>query len=339
MRQACCVIAILLAASYGIAQAPLFRASTRLVQVNVVVHDSQGRPVNDLKREDFRIDEGGQPQQIRFFSMASADDRADPPATLPPHIFSNVFAKRVGAPTAVTVMLLDLLNTSWTDQIHARKALVAFLEQIQPQDHIAIFALGAHSLTLLHDYTTNAASLVVRLKQVHNGGLPEFDASTQHTEPQREFKSLGLDAIFDANPQEADFFTVNRVVNTLSALQALAQHLSGLPGRKNLIWLSGGFPLTIGFKTLPAIGSTRDQRTFTREMDAAVRALNDSDVAVYPVDARGLWVFAASMRPFVGLRALVVHHQCRSQSLTRTSVRCRSWRSALADTPPTSPII
>ena len=52
-------------------------------------------------------------------------------------------------------MLLDLLNTVVDrSRLRARKALVAFLEQIQPRDHIAIFALGAHSLTLLHDYTT-----------------------------------------------------------------------------------------------------------------------------------------------------------------------------------------
>jgi VWFA-related protein len=275
MRQVCCVIALLLAASDGTAQTPIFSASTRLVQVNVVVHDSHGQPVSDLKRDDFTIDERGKRQEIRFFSMASADAPAALSATLPSHIFSNVFAEHAGAPTSVTVVLLDLLKTRWTDQLHARRALLAFLEQIQPQDHIAIFALGAHSLTLLHDYTTNAASLVARLKKVKG-------------EPQAELQNLGLEALFDANLQEADFFTAGRVVNTLATFQAIAQHLSGLPGRKNLIWLSGGFPLTIGFDALPSIGSTRDRRTFTWEMDAAVRALNNSGVAVYPVDARGL---------------------------------------------------
>jgi hypothetical protein len=77
-------------------------------------------------------------------------------------------------------------------------------------------------------------------------------------------------------------------VNTLATLEAIAQHLSSVPGRKNLIWLSGGFPLTIGMDEIPEIGSTREQRTFTQEMDAAVRALNNSGVAIYPVDARGL---------------------------------------------------
>lgn len=321
MREVCCLIGILLAAPQGTgqspplsssqvqqapaAQAPVFRISTRLVQVSVVVHDSQGEPVSDLKKEDFTITERGKPQQISFFSMASADRPAAPSATLPPHIFSNVFTEHTGVPTSVTVVLLDLLNTSWTDQIYARKALMKFLGQIQAQDRIAIFALGKRSLTLLHDYTTDSASLIARLKKA-NGEIPsDLDASTLNSDTQAELQNLGLDALADSDQREADFFAAGRVVNTLSTLQAIAQHLSGLPGRKNLIWLSGGFPLTIGFDEVPAIGSTRDRRTFTQEMDAAVRALNNSGVAVYPVDARGLMVlpgFDASVRGSASMR-------------------------------------
>jgi VWFA-related protein len=280
-------------------QVPVFRASARLVQVSVVVHDSHGHPVDDLKTSDFAVTENGKPQQISFFSMTSADKSAAPPVALPPHIFSNVLAEKRDVPTSVTVVLIDLLNTSWTDQQYARKALLKFFQQIQPQDRVAIFALGRRSLTLLHDYTTDSASLIARLQKA-TGEIPsELDASTLNANTQSELQSLGLDAMADANQREADFFTAGRIVNTLSTLEAIAQHLSGVPGRKNLIWLSGGFPLTIGFDEVPAIGSTRDQRTFTRETDAAVRALNNSGVAVYPVDARGLMVlpgFDASVR-------------------------------------------
>jgi VWFA-related protein len=316
MREVICLIAILLSAqappptssaqNTPAAQPPAFRVSTRLVEVSVVVHDSHGDPVSDLKKEDFTITERGKPQAISFFSMASADRTDAPSVPLPPHIFSNVFTEHTGVPTSVTVVLLDLLNTSWTDQIYARKALMKFLGQIQPQDRIAIFALGRRSLTLLHDYTTDSASLLARLQKA-NGEIPsDLDASTLNSDTQAELQNLGLDVLADANQREADFFAAGRVVNTLSTLQAVAQHLSGLPGRKNLIWLSGGFPLTIGFDEVPAIGSTRDRRTFTQEMDAAVRALNNSGVAVYPVDARGLMVlpgFDAAVRGSVRMGA------------------------------------
>jgi len=322
MRRTCAAVAtLILAVTHGSAQTPqqspssppsppgeqtpVFRASAHLVQVNVVVHDSHGQPVGDLRKEDFSITEQGKLQEISFFSMTSADKSAGPTPTLPPHFFSNVLAENREVPTSVTVVLLDLLNTSWTDQQYARKGLLKFLEQLQPQDRIAIFSLGSHSLTLLHDYTIDSASLLARLKKA-TGEIPtELDASTVNANAQSELQRLGLDALADASQREADFFTSGRIVNTLSTLEAIAQHLSGVPGRKNLIWLSGGFPLTIGFDEVPAIGSTRDRRTFTREMDGAVRALNNSGVAVYPVDARGLMVlpgFDASVRgiPRVG---------------------------------------
>lgn len=271
-------------------QPPVFRVATRLVQVSVVVHDRRGEPVTDLKKEDFTILERGKPQAISFFEVVAADHPAAPPEPLPPHIFTNVVARQAGVPTNVTVILIDLVNTSLVDQHYARRALVDFLGQIQPQDRVALYALGRQSLTLLHDYTADASSLVDRIRTTRGEIPSQLDASTVNADSQEELRALGLDALADMSQMEADFYTGNRIVQTLSSLEAVAQHLAGVPGRKNLIWLSGGFPLTIGFDEMPAIGSTRDQRMFTAEMDAAMRALNNAGVAMYPVDARGLMV-------------------------------------------------
>ena len=286
-------------------QAPVFRAATRLVQVSVVVHDGHGQPVADLKKDEFTLIERGKPQQISFFSVASSASPVNPPPPLPPHVFSNTLTQQAGVPPSVTIILLDLLNTSWTDQVYARKALVRFLEQIQPQDRLAILTLGGGRLTVLHDYTTDASSLVAKVAKFKAQLLPELEASTVNPDSQQALADLGLDSFADAEQRVADFYATGRVVNTLQALQAIAEHPTSLPGRKNLIWLSGGFPLTIGFDEMPAIGSTRDRRTFTAEMDAAIRALNDSGVAVYPVDARGLMTlpgFDASSRGTAGAR-------------------------------------
>lgn len=269
---------------------PVFRVATRLVQVPVVVHDRHGQPIADLQKADFTLTERGKAQTINFFEVIAADKSAAPPEPLPPHVFTNTVAHQAGVPTNVTVILIDMLNTSLVDQHTARSALVKFLGQIQPQDRVALYALGHRSLTLLHDYTTDSSSLVQRI-QTTAGEIPsQLDASTVDADSQEQLRALGLDGLADMSQMEADFFTTNRVVQTLSSLEAIAQHLAGVPGRKNLIWLSGGFPLTIGFDEVPEVGSTRDRRTFTQEMDAAMRALNNAAVSVYPVDARGLMV-------------------------------------------------
>jgi len=282
---------------------PVFRSATRLIQINVVVHDRQGQPITGLHKEDFTLLERGKPQQIAFFSMDSASGTpAPPPTPLPADIFTNSLAARGGVPTGTTIILLDLVNTAWTDQHYARDGLLKFLKQIEPQDRIAIFALGRRGLTLLHDYTSDASSLVERLQGEKGELSAALDASTLDAGSQQELRDMGLDGLADSNEKEADFFATDRVVNTLASFEAIAQHLTGLPGRKSLIWLSGGIPLTIGYDEMPEVGaafSTRDRRVFSVEMEAAVRALNNSGIAVYPVDARGLMTppgFSASSR-------------------------------------------
>jgi len=87
---------------------------------------------------------------------------------------------------------------------------------------------------------------------------------------------------------ESAFFGVDRVERTMDALMAIANYLAQFPGRKNLIWVSGSFPVSVGFDTPRQPGDTRDQIHFTPELQRAYKALNNANLAVYPVDARGL---------------------------------------------------
>jgi hypothetical protein len=240
--------------------------------------------VADLKKEDFTIFENKKPQQIAVFSVDSTAKPLTTPPKLPQNIFSNRLTQRAGAPSSVTVLLIDSLNTKWSDQIYARQQVIQFLRQIEPGDHIAIYSLG-RALKVLHDYTTDSAALLEKLSKWNAESLPDLSAS----EPSSELNGQGFDFDFGGGSDaESVFFTTNRVNNTLKALEAIADHLASVPGRKNLIWLSGGFPLNIGFDEIPDIDHPHDQRTFNEEIDRAIRSLNHANLAVYPVDARGL---------------------------------------------------
>ena len=83
--------------------------------------------------------------------------------------------------------------------------------------------------------------------------------------------------------QERQFYTRNRVMGTLAVFKFIANHLERVPGRKNLIWVSGAFPMIFGDETLNNMAED-----YTDEVDATVRALSQANVAVYPIDARGL---------------------------------------------------
>jgi VWFA-related protein len=94
--------------------------------------------------------------------------------------------------------------------------------------------------------------------------------------------------LHSANGPLSDLANINRVNTTKEAFEAIAYHVAGIPGRKNLVWISASFPLTIGFdgETLPPIN--REVRAFTPEVERAARAINQANMAIYPVDARGL---------------------------------------------------
>ncbi len=260
----------------------VLRVETRLIEVNVVAQDSRGHAATALTRDDFKLFDNGKEVSIDVFSAVSAET-APATTTLPPNTFSN---RLQGAPPSATVILLDGINTSFEDQTWARSEVVRFLEELRPHDRAAIFLLGEH-LYVLQDFTSDPLEQLNSSLPAGPGGAPPSTASVQGA------AALNAQAQAEAvmeqfEMRKSSFFVMDRVARTMAALIALADYLAQFPGRKNLIWVSAGFPIAIGFDQPRAPGDTRDQVHFTRELQRAFKALNNADLAVYPVDARGL---------------------------------------------------
>src|ERR1039457_3439641 len=97
--------------------------------------------------------------------------------------------------------------------------------------------------------------------------------------------------------EESSYLLDRRVDLTAEALQEIARFLMGLPGRKNLIWLSGSFPEGIipnagvnGQDSQTGREEFEASRNYSSDIVAATDLLNASHIAVYPVDVRGLQV-------------------------------------------------
>ena len=272
-------ISLLLAADPS-QEAPVrIRAAVHLVEFDVIVKDKQGDPVLDLKQEDFVIREEGRTRPIDLFRPAVPFQTAIVPPVLPPGTFSNRISAGSAGSGTVTAILLDGLNTNFRDQAYSRQELFRFLKSIRPQDRVALYVLG-RSLYVLHDFSSDTESLLRRISQWEgeNTGGPGSQFVWE------QLQSLGPDLPGDQNTamqRFAEFVTRNRILQTLSSLEAVARHLAGVTGRKNLIWISSGFPVETGFR-----------RTFNTLDDVRRTActLNDCNVAIYPVDARGLFV-------------------------------------------------
>src|SRR5260370_17481948 len=154
-------------------------------------------------------------------------------------------------------------------------------------------------LIILQDFTSDPDHLLKALARYRANPSAVLDAA--EPAPPDPTGNDDLDQFLqNALQGESDFFNMRRVEDTLQAIEVIAGHLSRIPGRKNLIWFSAGFPFSLGFGlepgTKPATAPNAERRLFAPEVEHATRALNNAGVAIYPVDARGLVALPLSMQ-------------------------------------------
>jgi VWFA-related protein len=275
--------ALLCLASYQM----VIRTNVHAVEVSVIATGSKGLPVSGLGAPDFRVFDNGKEQTIASFEKI--DSRTSPiQAALPPNTYSNRVGEagsKAQQPEVLSMILLDAVNTKYRNQTVVRGAVAKILDQIDPAERVAIYAFGSQ-LRVLHDFSSDRASLLAKLRAYH-GEVPQGDDLLEDLD-------LDMGAGYHPDPIQLAHFDAGRLIDTFEALEAIADHVKGVPGRKNLLWLSAAFPLTVGTAQrirAPGIGYNGPQdmwRTFDPQMKRAMAALNDANVSVYPIDARGL---------------------------------------------------
>ncbi len=280
----------------------MLRSETRLVQLNVIVETKKGRLVEDLKKEDFTLLDNGKEQKIALFATesAKAPETASPEGDAKPALAPNAFGNRLRhseePPGSVTVILFDVLNTSFTDQAYAQTQILAFLRQLQPQDHVAIYLL-TNRLRVINEFTQDSKSLLQAIARFQsfpslmlaNSSQPLMSAQDFGGGDPKAAQRLAL-LMNDMNSKLSDLANVNRVDITARAIEAIANHVAGIPGRKSLVWVSGGFPISISFDSNDNSPVDSQSQNFAPQMERVARALNQSNLAIYPVDARGLLI-------------------------------------------------
>lgn len=262
--------------------------TARRVVLDVVVTDSHHNAVRGLTQNDFAVFEDNQPQAIRSFE---AEDFTTPSGfvapklpPLPPDTYVNVAMAPETGP--LYVIVYDAVNMEPEDQPQARKQLQEFLASKPEGTRFALFLL-AQDFRLLQGFTTDPNKL-----------LESFD---QH----RKDGHIPLAFLYGANFGAAD------VDLPYEVMAFVGHYLEGLPGRKNLIWLSSKFPedvplfaiqnMMVGNVMAPGSGSPLQAQgfdgsapsdmgsTWSEEMmHKAVDALNAAQVSVYPIDVAGL---------------------------------------------------
>ena len=232
--------------------------------------------------------EDNQPQKIAFFEHVKTSPELLRRRPEPENQFSNSVG---GSSNRVTIIVLDMLNTTFSEQETAREQLMKFLsESLGATEPISLMAIDESGIKVIHDFTTEPAVLAEALKRVRS--RPSLKESV---EPDQAFTLGGPthSVIEEANrlltldiaTQVRQAYLRHGVRTTLEALRQIGAAFGGIPGRKSLIWATGGFPFVVDDLSSFGLRATDLLALY----ESTWSALNRADIAVYPLDVEELF--------------------------------------------------
>ena len=283
----------------------IMKVTTRLVSLEVVVRDRQGRPVPGLTAKDFEVSEqippkrDHRPQSISVFravNWAELKAANANPASLPPGVYSNL-GNQQKAQVPPTVLLFDGINTDLESQPQVHQQMVKMLGSIPVDVPVAVMLMGER-LRLLQSFTTDpkllreAAGKTLVVGQTAPDQDPHDDpnalSAALETIPSNMLPPGALASLEDFEQHTFSFMLSVRVQKTLDALRGVARYLNGYPGRKNVLWISTSFPLMYWPNDNGGGVNFGDLRGFQGDMQEVGTALMDAKIAIYPMDPGGV---------------------------------------------------
>jgi len=281
-----------------------FTSRSELVLIPALVTDKSGNHISGLKKEDFTVLENGSERKVATFEEVTTDTkRLSRPKT------QNAYSNTLGGGEStrrITLIVLDLLNTPFTDQAYARSELLKYLtKSVDQHEPTGLFTLTRSGMHIIHDFTTDPRVLVAALHKVKGDtsqlvDSPEdVEAITGTASPDG---SAGVDPgavqsaadrlqtmMEDAELNFQSFQQRLAITYTLDGMQQVAQALGGFPGRKSLIWAGGGFPFSVSDNTMQLAPAGRDSLVDVLPMyEHTWQLLNNAQIALYPLDVKGL---------------------------------------------------
>ncbi len=289
-------------------QSPVtFTTNTTLVIIDVTVKDKSGKVVEDLKKSDFGLTEDGKAQQIAVFDFQKLDIDTPPapvpavkpgndtkaatppasgakPATMTGAIVQSAQpAPAASKPAAVTTkpgtaqpiiryqdrrlvaMLFDMSTMAVAEQIRVQKTAIDFIRKdLKPADLVTIMTATSGPLEVTQDFTDDKDALEAAVKKFHIGegsdladSLGAGDTSDDNT--------------FSADQSEFDIFNVDKKFTTI---ETAAKMLASFPEKKALMYFSSGI--------------TQSGQDNQAELMKVINTAKKSNVAIYPIDARGM---------------------------------------------------
>lgn len=235
-----------------------FKTRSDLVLVPVVVRDRKGKNVSGLSKEMFRLEENGKEQAISLFEEvqpAGTDSTTAPPVD---RGYSNLPFDNAGQ-LRLTIIVLDLLNTTPFQRQDGRDHLVTFLSKgLAPNQPVSLVCLTSKGLKPVHPVTTDTNALVQALRKM----------------------PLGAETLMSGqNPRSPAIsqYRENLAFSTVAQITEIAQAYVGIPGRKSLIFAAGSV------NELATENEIIDSSVLANDLRKMWRNLIEANISIYTV--------------------------------------------------------
>ena len=258
---------------------PTFRVQVDAVEFDAFVTDAQGKPITDLTVEDFEVFEDGRPQAITSFARVNIPiERSDRPLGAPTPIEPDV---QTNDRDEGRVYVIALDEVAGEQALRTRRFLHRFFERyFAANDIAAVVFLGRTNTANTQDFTSRTR-LLLQAVDTFTGGFPDGAAMTSTAlAPAATPPPLSPGPL---QPNQEATFALRR---SMASFRSIVEFLAGVHGRrKALLLFSEGYPIDV-FRVLDYRGgvlSIQDE-----DLHKAITAATKNNVAIYPVDPRGL---------------------------------------------------
>lgn len=254
-----------------------FRTGTTLVVVDVAVTGPDGAVVRDLTAGDFELLVDGARTPIEQFRLVDAS-LAPPEADTPDGVASNA-----AEPGGVFALVIDELNLGTRSGMQARRLAIEFIQNtLQPHDYATVLRSGRTSALLFSNDRNRLIDIARGISG--RGGITQGSAAVDvigsaEADASRQPSADGID------PADAgDGGTLFDPAAGLEMVRLVVERLAAIPSRrKAVLWFNEGLFVDVRAAMANPTGRTGDK---LREV---IRAAFEGNVAIYPVDPRGLY--------------------------------------------------
>ncbi len=236
-------------------------ANARVVLTDVVVTDQDGRPVRGLPGSAFHIFDNKKPQKIASFEEHTPGQAPRALEVKAANVYSNQFL--LHPPTVFNAIMLDTATIPIVEQMYLNQQLIRFINDLPADQQLAIFVHAGEFTILLQNFTSDHQALLAALAKA----IPRLQ-----------------------QPGAANYLDVE-------ALHQMTTYLAQLPGRKNVMWFTGGSNFFLG--------SDPTKLQVSLDLRALYDELEHARIAIYPIDVRG---------PVVGLISSQQHQLMEEQA-------------------------